>query len=182
MNSEEASQLCLRAVEDGPEGHEAKEKLLRGHQDMLFRFCLTRCRDRQIAMDATQEAALRMLNHLQRFDGQSKFSTWLLGIANNVCRELMRKDRRRKQNHSSDQIAETPANESESPMEGEYSATLQEAMNQLPERQREVVTLRYFEKLSVLETSYVMNVATGTVKATLNQAIKNLKKLFRDDS
>ena len=49
------------------------------------------------------------------------------------------------------------------------------AMEQLTEKQKTAVTLRYFESLSISEISQVMGVAPGTVKATLNQAIKKLK-------
>jgi RNA polymerase sigma factor (sigma-70 family) len=46
----------------------------------------------------------------------------------------------------------------------------------LPERQREAVILRYFEELSVEDTAAAMNCAPGTVKATVHQALRALRK------
>ena len=58
---------------------------------------------------------------------------------------------------------------------GEEAAAMHAMLAELPQRQREVVTLRYFEELSVEETAQAMQCAEGTVKATLFAALKTLR-------
>ena len=69
----------------------ALEQLLRGMQDIIFRFCLSQTRDEHIAIEVTQETAIRMIEKLDQFSGTGKLTTWVLGIANNVCRETRRR-------------------------------------------------------------------------------------------
>ena len=73
---------------------DARDNLLGSMQDRWFRFTAANTFSHDMAMDATQETALRVLEQLHRFKGQSAFTTWSLGIALNVCRELKRKTAR----------------------------------------------------------------------------------------
>ena len=85
----------LRLVLDAQQGDKpALAKLLRQNQDLIFRFCCSRLGEPASARDATQETALRVIDSISRFEGKAKLKTWLLGIANNVCREFSRKQSR----------------------------------------------------------------------------------------
>jgi len=109
--------------------------------------------------------------------------TWSMGIAINVTREMRRKMRLVTEydetQHSERQIAATPRVvrplPEESAISGESREKLKESLANLPERQREAVLLRYFEDLSVEETAAAMGCATGTVKATVHQALRALR-------
>jgi RNA polymerase sigma factor (sigma-70 family) len=59
--------------------------------------------------------------------------------------------------------------------ESERRNNLHATLSDLPDRQREVVVLRYFEDLSTEQTAVAMNCAVGTVKATLHQALRSLR-------
>ena len=171
MDEEEA---YLRRVEAAKKGDRASmATLLRGSQDSIYRFCLSKLRSPALAAEATQETALRLIRKIGSFRGDSRFTTWALGIAYNVCRESIRDQKRRRlveplSDYDPEDTSETqPVEDSES--------GISVAMEQLTEKQKTAVTLRYFESLSISEISQVMGVAPGTVKATLNQAIKKLK-------
>jgi RNA polymerase sigma factor (sigma-70 family) len=56
---------------------------------------------------------------------------------------------------------------------------LRNALDLLPERQREAVVLRFFEELTTDETAHAMNCAPGTVKATIHQALRSLRQKLR---
>ena len=58
-------------------------------------------------------------------------------------------------------------------------ATLQEALLQLPEEQRETLELLFFQELSQAEVAQVMRVAPGTIKSRLSRARTNLRKFFK---
>ena len=104
-------------------------------------------------------------------------TTWSMGIALNVAREMRRSSGRARQDDGT--IADARPAPGASPEESAASVEQQERiralLEMLPERQREVVMLRYFEELSVEETARAMGCAEGTVKASLFQALRALK-------
>ncbi len=133
-------------------------------------------RDEHVARDATQETALRFLKLIGDFRGQSSVTTWSIGIAINVCREF----RRRMKPVGSLEHVDVAESDEESPFAsasaGETRTLLSRYLDELPERQREAVVLRFMEELSVDETAAAMNCAVGTVKATVHHALRSLRK------
>src|SRR4051812_38803682 len=130
------------------------------------------------AADAVQETGLRFLNQIARFRGESQIQTWSLGIALNVVREQKRKRPTEGLSEENDAIAATPrvARLLESQ---EESDLLKQTLSTLPDRQREALTLRFFEDLSVEQTAEAMGCATGTVKATVHQALRALREKMK---
>ena len=175
--SEEEGLHCWQTARDGD--RKAMAELLRQHQDLIFRFCHSRLGDHSTAIEATQETAVRMIDHIIHFEGRGKLTTWILGIANNVCRE---QQRLKQKWHQHDEEENPTLNDSENQLdpliESENTEQLNRAFGQLPERQREAILLRYFESLSLAEVGQIMDVSTGTVKATLSHAITKLKIKF----
>jgi RNA polymerase sigma-70 factor (ECF subfamily) len=151
--------------------------LLRALQDSWFRFCLALLRNADQARDATQETGLRFIRTFGTFRGDSQLQTWSLGIALNVVREMRRKNRPLPdEGHA---FREAVRSEAECPSEAvalsEQRARLHAVLDDLPERQREAVVLRFFEELSVEDTARAMDCAEGTVKATVHQALRSLR-------
>jgi RNA polymerase sigma-70 factor, ECF subfamily len=151
----------------------AQSVLVSALQDPWFRMCLSLLRDPEQARDATQETALRFLRLLPQFRGESSITTWSMGIAINVVREMRRK-RRPETGEIPDVAAETGSPDDSASL-SEQRKVLQAALGELSDRQREAIVCRYFEELSTEETAKVMGCAPGTVKATLHQALRALK-------
>jgi RNA polymerase sigma-70 factor, ECF subfamily len=158
----------LRAAQSG--NRSAREQLLRSLQDPLFRLCLSLLRDPDLARDATQETALRILKTLPNFRGNSSVMTWAMGIAINVTREMRRRRADRGWRIEDAEPANVAAERSEE------QAAIRQLLDELPDRQREAIVLRFFEELSVEETASAMKCAQGTVKATVHQALRAMKK------
>lgn len=152
----------------------AQGQILRTLQDPWFRFCLGLLGDSDRARDATQETAVRFLQRLATWRGDGSLKTWSFGIALNVVREM----RRTRQVDEETRVADetSPAIELE---QREAHDALRAALDDLPERQREAVLLRFFEELTTEETAGVMNCAIGTVKATVHQALRTLRCKLR---
>lgn len=159
--------------------------LLRELQDPWYRLCLSMLRDADLAADAVQETGLRFIKQVGGFRGESQIRTWSLGIAINVVRETKRRQSRRRAGVSIDNIdvvertgdpALLPPAASEL---SEARDALSETLSALPERQREAIILRYFEDLSVEETARAMGCAAGTVKATVHQALRSLRRRLK---
>ncbi len=156
---------------------EARDALMRAHQDLWFRFCLAQLRDPDAARDATQETALRVLRGLSRFRGESRFATWSLGVAVNVCREAQRGSRRWLPFFGGRGAAQHESEPAASPASAEAldRTRLAQWLDGLAPRQREAISLRYLEELSVAETARSMRCSEGTVKATVSQALALLR-------
>ena len=151
----------------------ALSRLLSALQDVWYRFCLSLLHDPDRAADATQETGLRFLKQIAHFRGDSQIQTWSLGIALNVVRET----KRRRTTGSDDDLAELAVERSSmgSAEKLEESDMLKQTLQALPDRQREALTLRFFEDLSVEQTAQAMGCAEGTVKATVHQALRALR-------
>ena len=114
--------------------------------------------------DAMQETALRAWEHRLSLRNEAYFKTWVTRIAVNVCRDLLRKNRRM---IPVETLPEGPAPESPS----ELYATIES----LPERLRLPLVLYYLEGYSVEETARALGVPSGTVKFRLHEARKALR-------
>jgi RNA polymerase sigma-70 factor (ECF subfamily) len=162
---------------------EALQCLLRTLQDPWYRLCLSLLGDAERARDATQETALRFLRQLPGFRGESQLRTWSLGIAVNVVREIRRSSRAGVPLAADfSEAAETASQPSpvQSAELSERRDRVRAVLDRLPERQRETVVLRFFEDLSTEETAIIMDCATGTVKATLHQALRSLREKLKE--
>lgn len=171
--------LTLEAARSGD--RQAIGRLLSALQDTWYRFCLANLRDPDRAADAVQETGLRFIRQISGFRGDSELTTWSLGIALNVVREI----RRKKTGESLDDEQDDPITSSDvsDPVEQRESQQAVHAiLDRLPARQREVVVLRFFQELSTEQTALAMNCATGTVKATLHQALRALKQKLTHQS
>jgi len=187
---DETPHTTTDAVQRAARGDRAAQAtLLRELQDPWFRLCLGMLGgDPEQARDATQETALRFLQLLPRFRGASHVRTWSFGIAINVVREMRRK--RRVGGALSDDVGDSIAATGSRPAGGarvarepseeadraEQQSMLRAVLKDLPERQREALLLRFFEDLSVEQTAEAMQCAPGTVKATVHQALRAVKK------
>jgi RNA polymerase sigma-70 factor (ECF subfamily) len=133
----------------------ALASLLRDLQDPWYRLCLGMLRDPDAAADAVQETGLRFIRQVAGFRGDSQLRTWSLGIAINVVREMKRRRARHLTGTAADDadpaepvcdIRPTPTATAEL---GEARDALRQTLDDLPDRQREAVVLRFFEDLSV---------------------------------
>ena len=163
----------------------AQAQLLRSLQDPWYRLCRTLLRDDELARDATQEAALRFLRDLPRFRGDSSLTTWSMGIALNVVREIKRS--RHGETTPDGRRSAAPRSGALPPPDelaqrSELDSALRATLDDLSDRQREAVVLRFLEDMSVEQTARSMRCAAGTVKATVHQALRILRHRLRQFS
>jgi RNA polymerase sigma-70 factor, ECF subfamily len=167
---EDSDDRTIQAARRGDRA--AQALLLRGLQDRWFRVCYGQLRDHERARDAAQETALRFIRDLPKFAGQSRLTTWSIGIAINVSREMRRSDR--------PAPIEAAKSAEDSPNfaagDDEQKHLIRAMLDDLPPRQREALVLRFFEDLSTDEAAAAMGCAAGTIKATVHQALRALKQ------
>ena len=146
-------------------------------------------RNFELAKDASQSAFAKAYFGLNRFREDAKFKTWLFRIVLNEAKDVYRKEKARglfrfwsgheADDESNESILELVLSQGQSPREvfeeQEMKKRLEQAINKLPEREREVFILRYLNDLSLNEVAEALGMALGTVKAHLSHGAEKLK-------
>lgn len=148
-------------------------KLAREHYDAVYRFCHRRVGPDHAA-DAAQETFVTAHRALKKFRGESSVSTWLLGIANNECRRIFRKEKLAPAQLDLD--LPMPSNSADSERAIVDREALSQAMARLSDDHREVVILHELDGLTYEEAAEVLGVPVGTVKSRLHHAFQNLRR------
>ncbi|MCW2963141.1 MAG: polymerase sigma-24 factor [Actinomycetia bacterium] len=126
--------------------------------------------DRQVAQDVVQEAFVRAVRQRRSFQGRGDLNGWVWRIVVNVAR-----DARARQGSEPDLESGLVA---ESLLEDPRREVVREAVEQLPERQRLVLFLRYYADLDYRAIADAVAISEGTVGATLNAAHERLRGLL----
>lgn len=143
------------------------------YADRVFRFVLTVLRSRHLAEEVVQETMVAVWRGAGRFRGASKVSTWVFGIARNIAHTLLRKEVRAER-HVLEQVVEPDPADAISRQE-----RVSAALAQLPEEQREVVFLAFYEGLPYREIGELMGIPEGTVKSRMFHAKRALLETLR---
>jgi RNA polymerase sigma-70 factor (ECF subfamily) len=179
----------LAAIKTGELG--AFTALVGRHQRSLINFFYHLCWDRQGAEDCAQEVFLRIYSHLDSYEPQAKFTTFLFRIARNLWIDRMRTAAV----HGKPLSLESPggggegralqdrvASRSPGPVEilarAEQQEALRRAIDQLPDEQKAVVILGEIQGLKYQDISAILDVPVGTVKSRMHTAMDKLKDLL----
>jgi len=122
-----------------------------------------------MAEDVLQTAYVRVISGKARFKGRSTFRTWFFGVIRRVSQEHGRRRRTlESRSRPLDLVPELPARDRPEPVEtlaaAETGRRLREALDRLPDRQREVLHLVFYEGLTVSEAAGVMGVSVGSAR------------------
>jgi RNA polymerase sigma-70 factor, ECF subfamily len=162
-------------------------QLIRPYERSVYMMALSYMKNEADAEDVAQEAFLKAFHHLASFRSESKFSTWLVGIALNEARSSLRRDGVLRMDSLDDTTEDgghiSPAvlrDWREVPSEAlerkEVRQMLQKAITGLPEKYREVFILRDVEELNVFETAAALGITVTNVKVRLHRARLMLQK------
>jgi RNA polymerase sigma-70 factor (ECF subfamily) len=165
----EALEACRRG------DREAFDRLVERYQRDVYRLCYRYLNNHEDANDAAQEVFLRAYRAIERFRGDSAFSTWLYRIAVNTCLNF-RAARRPLGEELPDTIADPRPGAQWTVEKDERSRRVREAVSRLPEKQRATVILKVYHDLTHEEVAVILGATVGTVKANLFHALGNLKK------
>ena len=160
----------------------AWEALMRAHQEAVFRLAYLIIGDPDDAEDVAQETFLRAWKHLKGFDVSRPLRPWLLSIASNLSSNRRRSAGRYFAALTRALRAEpAPVTIEEKSSEQLEANELWKAVQKLNMQDQQIVYLRYFLDLPIVETSAVLQIAEGTVKSRLSRALEKLRKVILDD-
>lgn len=135
--------------------------------------------DHTEAEDVAQDVFVRVWTHAARWQpGQAKFETWLHRVAINLCYDRLR----RRPTSNLDDVPEM-ADDAPTPvarlLETQLARTVNDALQQLPDRQREAVALCHYQGLTNIDAAAIMGVSVEAMESLLSRARRTLKKTLK---
>lgn len=181
-----ADELLMAATVQG--NYAAFGLLVERYQSDLFRYCMSFLKNPERARDAAQDAFLKAFHKAPSFDAERRFKPWFFRIARNVCLNMLERDRVVEMTSLYDPAYNAYGEdggiwESDGPdpaslaLEDERHRQLMKAMRRLPERDREIVQLRYFQDMSARDIAAIVGSTEGAVRTKLHRTLK----MLRDD-
>lgn len=156
--------------------------LMETHQERLYWQVRRLLNDHEDANDVLQNALVKVFRNIGQFEGKSGLYTWLYRIVTNEAITFLNQSKRRKAT-SIDDVDANVANrlKADSFFDGdEAQVRLQQALATLPDRQKEVFNLRYYDEMSYEEISKLLNISVGALKASFHHAVKKVEQFFAE--
>jgi len=173
----------IRAAKAGD--GKAIEGLIRSHQEALYAFILRLSGRPHIAEDIVQEAFVRVIKNIDRFDPRFRFSTWLFTIARRLYVNAMQKQRPAYDTDTVNLRAATSVLPPGVSARGETLDNVRElldvALDELNEQQREIVLLFHQQSWPITDIAQHLDMPEGTVKSHLHRARKRMRRAIMAD-
>jgi len=131
------------------------------------------------AQDVVQESFINVYKYLHQFNEESKIYTWLYRITTNECLRLLKKQKKRFSffGDSGDDVPH-PLADNHSLSGDDIQKRFQKAISTLPEKQRLVFNLRYYDEMPYEQMSEVLDTSVGSLKTSYHYASEKLKELL----
>ena len=155
--------------------------LMQQYQERLYWHIRRIVTEHEDANDVIQNTFVKVYRSIGKFKGDSKLYTWLYRIATNESLTFLKKRQRTgTESLSSDENSWENRLEAESYYDGnDAQALLEKALLTLPDKQRVVFTMRYYEELSYQDMSDVLETSVGALKASYHHAVKKIEAFVR---
>ena len=173
-------QALVKQLKDPLQAHRAFEILLHAYSEKIYRHVRHIVLNHDDANDVVQNVFIKAWNNLPQFRGEAKLTTWLYKIATNESINFINKEKNRLQNISEegDDSFLIKNLEADSHFDGDaLQLELQKAIARLPEKQRLVFNMRYYEDMKYEEMSEVLGTSVGALKASYHHAVKKITEM-----
>jgi RNA polymerase sigma-70 factor, ECF subfamily len=174
MNTSQLIERCLAGDQA------AIQKLVTGHQHIVFRLSLSILDDPAEADEATQEVMVAALSSLATFRANASLNTWLYRITVNLCRNRLRKRRTKERLIQVIRAVvrltgESEAHPEEIAIQRESNQSLWQTVDKLGDKHRLPILLHYYHDFSVAEIAQILEIKEGTVLSRLFTARERLR-------
>ena len=154
------------------------------YKDLVFTLALRMVINREEAEEVSQDTFIKVFKSLEKFKGDSKFSTWIYKVSYNTCLDRIKKNKKDQNVVPIDEFTEhqvkTIDNALDQMEEQEYKDKIQKCLHLLPSEDSFLLTLYYFEEQSLEEISKVVNLTANNVKVKLFRSRKKLTTILRE--
>lgn len=178
LTDEQLASQTLTERSDGP----AFVTLVGRFRERVWRVCFRLMGNAEDASDAAQEVLIRMFLHRDRFQGRSKYSTWVHGIAVNTCLTLRRSRGRRIRRESALSDKSSPDTTTSAQKSSELAVDLMQMLDMLDETDRALLILKYAEEQSYEELAETFGLSISACKMRVSRARDKLKQRYPEAS
>ncbi|WCK53505.1 sigma-70 family RNA polymerase sigma factor [Aneurinibacillus sp. Ricciae_BoGa-3] len=168
----------IRAAQNGD--RESLVRLLETIESSVYRTAFYVLGNEQDALDASQEALIRIYTKIDTYQEKAKFSTWVQRIVTNVCIDKFRRKKETVSIEQNELVLYAFQNVEQEVERAGMFEEVRRAINELPEQHRTVVILRYLQDLSYNEIAEILNMPLNTVKSYLYRARQQLQELLHE--
>lgn len=157
--------------------------LVEKYQDMVYGLAYKMLKNREEAEEVSQDTFIKAYKSLSRFNGDSKFSTWLYRIAYNTSLDLIKRNAKFQNSVEIDDVVSGELVEFDTIYESiekkERAKIVEACMAKMSKEERGILHLFYFEELSIKEIVEVTSEKENNVKVKLHRARKKLFTIFK---
>lgn len=157
--------------------------LVRSYQERLYWHIRKMALSHDDTNDILQNTFMKAWNGIESFRGDARFSSWLYRIATNETLTFLTNKRMRNiaSMEDEEQLLLNQLHADSYFNGNEAELKLQEAILTLPEKQRLVFTMKYFEELTYDEMAEILQTSVGALKASYHHAVKKVEKFLAND-
>lgn len=157
--------------------------LVRKYQERLYWHIRKIVLDHEDTDDVLQNTFVKVWKNLESFREESGLFTWIYRIATNEALTFL-KQKQRRRIHGSENLTEQLADNLEADVYfngDEIQLKLQQAILTLPEKQRVVFNMRYFDEMKYEEMAEILSTSKGSLKASYHHAVKKIEHFMKTD-
>ena len=155
--------------------------LVRSYQQRVYGMVRKMVIDHDDADDLTQETFIKIHRAIDSFRNDSQLYTWVYRIATNECLTFLAKKRRRFFLPIEDISGQLAAKVDSTLSGDDIQKQLQKALLKLPDKQRLVFNMKYFDEMSYEDMAEVTKTSVGALKASYHHAVKKIEDYLRND-
>jgi len=175
-------QIIINQILDG--NTNAFTVLVNRYKDLVFTLALRMMKNREEAEEVSQDTFIKVYKSLDKFKGDSKFSTWIYKVAYNGCLDQIKKNKKYQSNveineYTHHQI-KTLDNAFDALVENERNQLIQDCLHLLPSEDSFLLTLYYFEEHSLDEIANIVGLTPNNVKVKLFRSRKKLAAILKE--
>lgn len=152
----------------------AFDDLMRAHEDRVFGICLRMLRNREAALDATQDTFLALFRKVDRYKSEAAFSTWLYRVTVNTCYDHLRRAKRKQTDSFPEYHDPADPRAGDALTSVELRPDIKDALQSVAEEFRAAVVLVDCEGLALEQVADLLGVPTGTVKSRVYRGRRQL--------
>ena len=180
MNSKN-DQIYIEGVLNGDP--QAFAALVDRYKDLVFTLALRMLKSREEAEEVSQDTFIKVYKSLGKFKGDSKLSSWIYKVTYNTCLDKIKKYKRSFNTVAIDELTENKVKSIESALDElekkERNLAIQHCIEQLPGDDSFILTLFYFEELSIEEIAAIVDESKNYVKVKLHRSRKKLAGILK---
>lgn len=154
------------------------------YKDLVFTLGLRMLKNREEAEEVTQDTFIKVYRSLNKFKGDSKFSTWIYKVAYNSCLDQIKKNKKHQNNVEINEFTQyqikTINDAFDVLVEEERNQMIQDCLNLLPSEDSFLLTLYYFEEQSLEEIANIVGLNANNVKVKLFRSRKKLASILKE--